>query len=76
MGYNVIGLYRWIFPKRWMSGVTNLDRISNRRIGGTTKVGEILKKAQERRLVEVVWACIEKRSIIYGQTSDGDGGAA
>ena len=23
----------------------------------------------------MVWACIEKRSIIYGQTSDGDGGA-
>ena len=35
---------------RWMSGVTNLDRIRNERIRGTTKVGEISKKVQESRL--------------------------
>ena len=33
-----------------MSGVTKLDRISNERIIGTTKVGEISKKVQESRL--------------------------
>ena len=32
---------------RWMSGVTKLDKIRKR---GTTKVGEIAKKVQERRL--------------------------
>ena len=30
--------------------VTNLDRIRNERIRGTTKVGEISKKVQESRL--------------------------
>ena len=35
---------------RWMSGVSNLDRIRNERIRGTTKVGEISKKVQESRL--------------------------
>ena len=35
---------------RWMSGVTNMDRIRNDRIRGTTKVGEISKKVQESRL--------------------------
>ena len=34
---------------RWMCGVTKLDKIINERIGGTTKVGEITKKVQERR---------------------------
>ena len=33
-----------------MRGVTKLDRISNERIRGTTKVGEISKKVQESRL--------------------------
>ena len=33
-----------------MSGVTKLDRSMNEKIGGTTKVGEILKKVQESRL--------------------------
>ena len=33
-----------------MCGVTKLDKISNERIRGTTKVGEIKKKVQERRL--------------------------
>ena len=31
-------------------GVTKLDKIRNERIRGTTKVGEITKKVQERRL--------------------------
>ena len=35
---------------RWMRGVTKLDKIRNERIRGTTKVGEITKKVQERRL--------------------------
>ena len=35
---------------RWMSGVTKLDMIRNERIRGTTKVREITKKIQERRL--------------------------
>ena len=35
---------------RWMDGVTKLDRISNERIRGTAKVGEISKKVQESRL--------------------------
>ena len=35
---------------RWMSGVTKLDRIWNKRSRGTTKVGEISKKVQESRL--------------------------
>ena len=35
---------------RWMCGVTKLDKIRNERIRGTTKVAEITKKVQERRL--------------------------
>ena len=35
---------------RWMFGFTKLDKIRNERISGTTKVGEITKKVQERRL--------------------------
>ena len=35
---------------RWMCGVTKLDKIRNEIIRGTTKVGEITKKEQERRL--------------------------
>ena len=35
---------------RWMCGVTKLDKVRNERIRGTTKVGEITKKVQERRL--------------------------
>ena len=33
-----------------MCGVTNLDKIRNERIRGTTEVGEITKKIQERML--------------------------
>ena len=36
---------------RWTGGVTKMDRIRNERIRGTTKVGEISKKVQERRLM-------------------------
>ena len=35
---------------QWMCGVTKLDKIRNERIRGTTKVGGITKKVQERRL--------------------------
>ena len=35
---------------RWMCGVTKLDKIRNERIRGTTKMGEITKKVQERTL--------------------------
>ena len=35
---------------RWMCVVTRLDKIKNERIRGTTKVGEITNKIQERRL--------------------------
>ena len=35
---------------RWMCGVTKLDRISNERIRGTTKLRKIATKFQERRL--------------------------
>ena len=35
---------------RWMCRDTKLDKISNERIRGTTKVGEITKKVQEWRL--------------------------
>ena len=35
---------------RRMCGVTKLDKIRNDRIRGTTKVGEITKKVDERRL--------------------------
>ena len=57
-----------------MSGVTKLDRISNERIRGTTKVGEISKKVQESRL-KWYGHGIEKRRRIRRQESDGDGGA-
>ncbi len=36
--------------RRWMCGIMMLDKIRNERIRGTTKVGEIAKKVQERRL--------------------------
>ena len=35
---------------RWMCGVTKLGKIRNEIIRGTTTVGEIAKKVQERRL--------------------------
>ena len=49
---------------RWMSGVTKLDRMRNKRIAGTTKVGEISKKI--RKVVRtynekgrrILWVCV------------------
>ena len=35
---------------RWMCVVTRLDKIRNEKIRGSTKVGEISKKVQERRM--------------------------
>ena len=35
---------------QWMCGVTKLDKIINERIRGTSKLGGITKKVQERRL--------------------------
>ena len=35
---------------RWTCAVTELDKIRNERIRGTTKVGKIAKKVEERRL--------------------------
>ena len=35
---------------QWMCGATRLDKIRNEKIRGTTKVGEIAKKVQERRM--------------------------
>ncbi len=59
---------------RWISGVTNMDRIRNDRIRGTTKVGEISKKVQESRL-KWYGHVFEKRRPIRRQESYGDGGA-
>ena len=36
--------------QRWMCGVTRLDKIRNEKIRGSTKVGEISKKVQLRRM--------------------------
>ena len=35
---------------RWMCGVTRLDKIRYEKIRGSTKVGKISKKVQERRM--------------------------
>ena len=50
---------------RWMCGVTKLDKIRNERIRlrGTTKVGEITKKVQERRLIREEHY-VERRAIM------------
>ena len=54
-----------------MRGVTKLDKIRNERIRGTTKVGEITKKVQEKK-VEVVWAFDEKRGVLRREEGDGN----
>ena len=64
---------------RWMSRVTKLDRIRNKRIErirGIAKVGEISNKVHESSLKWYVRVqCIEKRRRMYGQAIDGDIGA-
>ena len=59
---------------RWTSGVTKLNIITNERIGGAAKVGEIFKKMQESRLKW--YGPVLRRDEQYndGQESDGDGG--
>ena len=57
---------------RWMCGVTKLDKIRNERIRGTTRVGEITKKVQERRLKCMVWACDEKRRTLHRKEGNGN----
>ena len=48
-----------------------LGRVSNERLAGTAKVGEISKKVQETRMR---LACIERIRRMRGLKSDGDGG--
>ena len=54
-----------------MCGVTKLEKIRNERIRGTTKVGEITKKIQERRLKRN-WICDEKRGMLRRKQGDGN----
>ena len=49
---------------RLMSGVTKLDKISNERITGTTKVGEISKKLQKSRFKWYVLGLIREYDYI------------
>ena len=54
-----------------MYGVTQLARIRNERIRGTTKVGEICKKYRVyKERSEVVWACDVKKWAPLGKESD------
>ena len=52
-----------------------MDRIRNERISGTTKVGEISKKGQERRSNLKWYGHVLRREDDYVGKSDGDGGA-
>ena len=54
---------------RWMCRVTKLDNIRNERIRGTTKVGEITKKVQEKRL-----KCDAKRRTLRRKEGVGNEG--
>ena len=56
---------------RWMCGVTNLDKIRNERIRGTTKVGKITNKVQERRLKW--YGHVLRREEHYLRRKAGDG---
>ena len=56
---------------RWMCGVTKLDKIRNEQIRGTTKVEEIAKKVQDRKL-KWLWACDEKRGALRRKKGDGN----
>ena len=51
---------------RWMCGVTKLDKIRNERIRATTKVGEITKKVQERRL-KWYWHVMKREEHYVGR---------
>ena len=55
-----------------MCGVTKLDKIRNERIRGPTKVGEITKKVQERRVKWYGRACDEKRLPLHRNEGDGN----
>ena len=50
---------------RWICGVTKPNKIINKRIRGTTKVGKNTGKE-----VEVVWACAEKRGTLRRKECD------
>ena len=58
---------------RWMIGVTELDRIRNERIRGTTKVGEISKRREGR--LKWYGHVLRREEEYCGQEIDGDGGA-
>ncbi|XP_068238373.1 uncharacterized protein [Palaemon carinicauda] len=56
---------------RWMAGITTLDRVRDDLVLGTTKVTEVSKKIQEKRLL--VWACKEERPGVCWEEVVGDG---
>ncbi|XP_066941095.1 uncharacterized protein [Macrobrachium rosenbergii] len=58
---------------RWMCRVAKMDRIKNERIRGTTKVVELSKKAQERRLQW--YGHVMRRDETCRKEGDADGGA-
>ena len=49
---------------RCMCGVTKLDKIRNERIRGTTKVGEITKKVQERSVMRREEHYVGRRAMV------------
>ena len=53
-----------------MCGVTKLDKIRNERIRGTTKVREITKKVQERRLK--LYGNVMRRGTLCRKEGDGN----
>ena len=57
---------------RWMCGVTKLDKIRNERIRGTTKVGEITKQVQERKL-KWYGHVMRREQHCVGRRGDGNG---
>ena len=52
----------------------DLDKIINERIRGTTKVGEIIKKVQERRLKWYGHVMRREEHYIYRKEGDGNEG--
>ena len=57
---------------RWVYGVTNMDRIRHERIRGITKVGEISKKVQKRR-IKWYGYMMRKMKNIHVEKRDKDG---